>query len=277
MQPFLKWAGGKRWLVEKHPEWFLVKCGKHVEPFLGSGTVFFHASPRSAILSDLNDLLIDTYVAVRDSPDVVYRNLKKHHRLHSREYYYKIRSITPRTKASRAARFIYLNRTCFNAIYRVNANGQFNVPIGTKNDVVRPGESFLDISNLLLGKDIVSGDFSEAIMKCADGDLLYLDPPYTVKHNNNNFIKYNEKIFSWGDQKRLAQCALIAAKRGVQVLVSNAMHKCIEELYSDSLWVRIPVSRWSTIGSRNSSRKITEEYVISNYIDETGELSSLRF
>ena len=136
MLPFLKWPGGKRWLVERYPDLLPTKYGTYIEPFLGSGAVYFHLEPRKAILSDANEELIAAYEAIRSDPDVVRRHLRKHNREHNRDYYYAQRDNAPRTATTRAAQFVYLNRTCFNGIYRVNLNGVFNVPIGTKTGVV---------------------------------------------------------------------------------------------------------------------------------------------
>lgn len=276
MQPFLRWAGGKRWLTESKPEWFEVPYQRYIEPFLGGGAVLFSICPEAAIVSDLNSELIATYEGIRDRPLLVDRYLRKHDENHSKEYYYATRSKSPRSTPSRAARFVYLNRTCFNGIYRVNLNGEFNVPKGSKDKVIMEEDDFCHVSKILEGIDLRSGDFEPIVNEAQAGDLLYIDPPYTVQHNNNNFIKYNENIFSWDDQVRLAACVKAAAQRGAYVMVSNAKHECIAELYNSQLWSHLSVSRWSVIGSENESRKLTEEYVISNYINSDGSVSEPR-
>jgi DNA adenine methylase len=132
MLPFLKWPGGKRWFVTHYADLIPRAFGRYVEPFLGSGAVFFHLKPKKALLADSNSELIETYKAVKHDPDSVLAHLRRHHRDHCHEHYYQVRDAMPRTPTTRAARFIYLNRTCFNGIYRVNLDGTFNVPIGTK-------------------------------------------------------------------------------------------------------------------------------------------------
>jgi len=134
--PFLKWAGGKRWLVDKHFDLLNVEFDRFIEPFLGSGAVFFRLAPEKAILCDKNSQLIDTYRAIQEDWQQVEKYIKSHHTNHNKEYYYHIRSKNFTTLVEKAAQFIYLNRTCWNGLYRVNLKGQFNVPIGTKKNVV---------------------------------------------------------------------------------------------------------------------------------------------
>lgn len=247
IQPFLKWPGGKRWLVTSHGELLVKAKRRHIEPFLGSGAVFFHLLPKNALLSDSNAALIETYAAVRDDPEAVMKHLRSHHSRHCKEYYYAIRGNQPRAPTARAARFLYLNRTCFNGLYRVNLRGQFNVPMGTKTSVMLPADDFPVMSKILMGAKIEVRDFEDALSCAEEGDFVYLDPPYTVKHNVNNFLKYNENIFSWSDQVRLAKAARSAAKRGAHVLVSNADHPSVHELYGDSVWTQLSIPRFSRL------------------------------
>jgi DNA adenine methylase len=277
MMPFLKWAGGKRWLVSQHDTLFRQGAKRYIEPFLGSGAVFFYMQPRSAILSDLNTELVSAYQALRDAPLKVKRHLLMHHRMHSVDHYYRVRQQTPRTVATRAARFIYLNRTCFNGLYRVNLQGVFNVPKGTKDKVVLPSDDFSGVSALLRTTDLAACDFSDTISRAKSGDFLYIDPPYTARHNNNNFLKYNERIFSWADQKRLAACLAEAAKRGASILLSNADHTCIHELYRAACWQRLAVGRFSRLASSSEYRKRTTEVIISNYLNKNGEQEDPRY
>jgi len=233
ISPFLKWAGGKRWLVKSNkfpkPQHF----NQYIEPFLGSGAVFFSLLPDKAILADINCDLIELYQVIRDDHIALKRHLEKHQSQHCKEYYYNIRSFVPDNNVARAARFIYLNRTCWNGLYRVNLKGQFNVPIGTRSAILKDTDDFATISKILGGVEFFATDFEITINMAQEGDFLFVDPPYTVKHNNNNFIKYNEKIFSWKDQKRLKECLIKAKNRGVQIVITNADHKCIQELYCE--------------------------------------------
>jgi DNA adenine methylase len=274
--PFLKWPGGKRWLVSQHSDWFHSRDGRHIEPFLGGAAAFFHSLPASAILTDANSELIATYEAVRADPHGVLKHLRHHQRRHSDSYYYSMRDRVPRSPVTRAARFIYLNRTCFNGIYRVNLKGVFNVPIGTKSSVILPTDDFEAIATLLKGVKLATRDFAQTIKLVKERDVLYIDPPYTVKHNNNNFVKYNERIFSWADQIRLSKCALHAAEGGARVLISNADHPYVRELYRQSIWQQITVHRFSKLASFSKNRRPTTELVISNYLSATGEIAAVR-
>ena len=126
MSSFLKWPGGTRWLISSHSEFIPRHFGRYIEPFLGGGAVFFHLQPKNSILGDINSELIETYAAIQNNWWPIYRYLRQHQELHCKEYYYNMRSRVPRGAMARAARFIYLNRTCFNGIYRVNSFGEFN-------------------------------------------------------------------------------------------------------------------------------------------------------
>jgi DNA adenine methylase len=229
--PFLKWAGGKRWLVNSNTLPVPKKFNTYFEPFLGSGAVFFLLEPQRAYLSDINPDLIELYRVIRSQPKIFAELLLTHHKKHSKEYYYKIRNSIPSNKLERAARFLYLNRTCWNGLYRVNLKGAFNVPIGTKTSVILETDDFVSISRLLKKATIICKDFEEIINITEEGDFLFIDPPYTVQHYTNNFLKYNEKIFSWDDQIRLREALVKAKMRGVQLVVTNADHPSIKELY----------------------------------------------
>jgi len=259
--PFLKWAGGKRWLVDKYRDLFVLDFDRYVEPFLGSGAVFFSLAPERSIISDSNRDLIDSYKAIRSDWKGVYVLLEMHHELHCKEYYYEVRSSQPKTLVEKAARFIYLNRTCWNGLYRVNLNGDFNVPIGSKKNVILESDDFEVISERLRGSEIVCSDFESVIDRCGDGDFLFIDPPYTVKHNCNGFVKYNEDLFSWGDQIRLRNSVAEARDRGAKVIVTNAAHDSIKELYQ-GLGDLQPFSRNSSISGRSDRRGVYEELVI---------------
>jgi DNA adenine methylase len=276
VQPFLKWPGGKRWLVANHSEWLVPVSGKHIESFLGGGAVFFHLAPNLSLLSDSNEELIETYVAIRDDPEGVFDRLRRHHAKHCESHYYSTRSAKPRTSATRAARFLYLNRTCFNGLYRVNLDGVFNVPMGSKTSVVLSTDDFAATAELLGEAELLVGDFEAAISRAASGDFVYADPPYTVKHNRNNFVKYNENIFSWSDQVRLARAVREAAARGAYVMVSNADHPSVRELYADEIWECRSVSRYSRLASASDHRRGTTELIVTNYLSDHGEVDAPR-
>jgi DNA adenine methylase len=262
--PFLKWAGGKRWLVDKHSSLISPTHNRFIEPFLGSGAVFFKLQPENAILCDKNESLIETYDAIKSNWQKVESLLKDHHKKHSKEYYYSVRAKKLKSAESRAAQFIYLNRTCWNGLYRVNLNGKFNVPIGTKTNAILETDNFEGIAKLLNNCKLISGDFELALNQSMDGDFVFVDPPYTVKHNHNGFIKYNEHIFSWEDQLRLRDAVKSAISRGAKVLVTNACHDSIREIY-DGIGELIELSRSSVIAGKSEARGRYEEMVIKCY------------
>ena len=262
--PFLTWAGGKRWLMHNFSTLFPSNFKRYFEPFLGSGASFFSLHPKQAVLSDLNADLVNTYKQIKEHPGEIVKRLKEHHNHHNRKYYYKIRSQHFDNALDRAAQFIYLNRTCWNGLYRVNKNGAFNVPIGTKQNVILATDNFFNISECLHGADIICSDFDTASQSATEGDFIYFDPPYTVKHNNNNFIKYNKKLFSWEDQIRLHESALSAKDSGAMVAVSNACHESIIKLYKNDFNIHM-LNRYSSISGKSEGRKGTEEVLITSY------------
>ncbi|MGA3161928.1 MAG: Dam family site-specific DNA-(adenine-N6)-methyltransferase [Terracidiphilus sp.] len=254
--PLLKWPGGKRALINSISPIIPKQFGKYYEPFIGGGAVFFALSPGSATLSDVNSDLIETYVEVRDRPLELIRILRKMR--NSERDYYKVRAEQPDNKTERAARFIYLCTLAFNGIHRYNLKGEFNVPYGFKSHLaVCDEEKILACSARLKVANLVDADFEIIVRKARKGDLIYLDPPYTVAHNNNGFIKYNAAIFSWQDQLRLAVAANAARERGCHIIVSNADHASVRALYRD--FKMITIKRHSIIASSNKFRKpITE-------------------
>lgn len=260
IKPFLKWAGGKRWFVHSYAHLLPHKFNRYIEPFLGSGAIFFAVQPSISILGDSNPDLIETYQAIKDNWKLVVRYLKQHQSKHSLQHYYMVRSSHLRSPYSRAARFIYLNRTCWNGLYRVNRSGQFNVPIGTRSTVIFEDDCFDDIAEALQFAQLYPRDFEDLIDMAEEGDLLFIDPPYTVRHNNNAFIKYNEKLFSWEDQKRLFQALKRAKKRRVQVVGTNAYHSSIIEMYKSTFSTKM-VTRSSCMAAIPSARKKFEELV----------------
>jgi DNA adenine methylase len=265
LPPFLKWAGGKRWLASTFGDLLPRHLDGYFEPFLGGGALFFSLAPEKAVLSDLNERLIACYAQIKTDPHRFAALMRAHQRAHSREYYYETRAKRLRSPLQRAAQFLYLNRTCWNGLYRVNLNGVFNVPKGTKDKIVIEGESFSEYATALQGATLHSCDFEETIDRTKRGDFLFADPPYTVKHNFNGFAKYNEEIFRWSDQIRLRKALDRAASRGVKILLSNAHHESVLELFSDLGTVHI-VNRASVIAADAGYRsRVTEIVVCVNY------------
>lgn len=259
--PFLKWAGGKRWLMPLARQLATQKLGTYYEPFVGSGAMFFALRPQKSVLSDFNDELMAVYAAIRQDWDAVVRELKRHHRNHCSDYYYEIRASRPRSEHTKAARFIYLNRTCWNGLYRVNRDGFFNTPIGTKTSVLLDTDDFEAVARSLRGATLMSGDFESVIDRAGQGDFVFADPPYTVRHQFNGFVKYNEKLFSWADQERLMEALYRATSRGARVLCTNADHHSVRELYGQHFNLT-PVTRYSSISGMKKSRGTYAELII---------------
>jgi DNA adenine methylase len=261
MEPFLKWAGGKRWLLKRNQKLTPVYFKTYLEPFLGGASVFLSLQTSRFVLSDLNADLINCYLAIRDNHKEVERYLTHHQNMHSDKYYYYIRALSLSDKYAEAARFIYLNRTCFNGLYRVNLKGKFNVPRGTKDKVLMDSDNFPALSNRLKKGKIISQDFEKTIALAGRDDFIFIDPPYTVNHNLNGFIKYNEKIFTWADQIRLKESVVAAFERGAMITITNADHKSIIDLYSE-IGEIAKISRNSVIGGKSSSRSKASEIIV---------------
>jgi DNA adenine methylase len=263
LSPFIKWPGGKRWAALQISELISSSLsGTYYEPFLGGGAVFFHGLPRRAVLADINKDLIATYRTIRNDPARVIRVLRR--RAVTEEMYYRVRDDEPKDAAGRAARFLYLNRTAFGGIYRLNMAGKFNVPYGGGDrtpEVLWKTEILRLASRALRRAKLIVSDFEPVIEAAGTGDVVYCDPTYTVAHDNNGFIRYNERNFSWSDQERLASAAFRAADRGAMVLVSNAHHRSVRELYRGASIETL--ARMSTVTPRSDLRRPVKELLIS--------------
>lgn len=264
VEPFLKWAGGKRWFVHRHGDLLPKTYNRYFEPFLGGGAVYFHLQPRRAVLADINPEVIEAYVAVKERWVGLKKSLAHHQRSHDEDetYYYDVRERSPTTLVSRASRMIYLNRTCFNGIYRVNKRGLFNVPRGSKDSVCLDTDNFKAMAELLADADLRVSDFEDVVNEAGEDDLIFADPPYTVRHNFNGFIKYNEVLFSWADQERLASALRRAASRGAKIVATNANHHSVRKLYASWDFLTKSLSRFSQISADGASRRQFEELVI---------------
>lgn len=260
--PFLKWPGGKRWISDTLAGLIRERLfGVYYEPFLGGGSVFFALRPRHAVISDVNKDLINTYRIVRDRAPEVVRRLK---RLRvDRDTFIRLRELEPSDPIRRAVRFLYLNRTAFGGIYRVNREGKFNVPFGGGErtpEILWRQSLLLQASELLSSVRIRRSDFEPIMERAQRGDVVYCDPTYTVAHESNGFIRYNERNFSWADQVRLADAAKRASMRGATVFVSNAEHVCIRQLYADGVF-RV-LERNSRVSSDVKKRRSVRELLI---------------
>lgn len=261
LSPLLKWPGGKRALLPHLLPLLPPSFGRYYEPFLGGGALFFSARPYPATLSDTNEELVTCYRMIRDDPEHVLRLLGRHD--NTKTKYLKVRASRPRTDSGRAARLIYLTTLAFNGIYRVNMQGEFNVPYGWKKHLeVAPRDRIVEVSAALRGRSLQCLDFEQAVLGAKAGDLVYLDPPYTVAHGNNGFLKYNAKIFSWEDQTRLARVASELSARGCHVILTNACHPSIQELYRG--FSHLEVRRQSRIAASASHRGMVSELILTN-------------
>lgn len=264
VKPFLRWAGGKTWLI-KHLSSIIGDCAFNCyhEPFLGGGSVFFYLSPTStSYLSDLNGELIDTYYAVKEDPEGVISKLEEFS--NTSEQYYKIRDAKPTSSIDIAARFIYLNQTSFNGIYRVNRHGNYNVPYGYRKKDFIERDKLISASKVLQSAHLQVGDFECVRDNIKAGDLVFLDPPYTTSHNNNGFIKYNQRLFSLEDQYRLKALIDDIRSCGAYYILTNAAHDTIFNIFYTESERYFSLSRASLIGGENANRGQVQEYVFTN-------------
>jgi len=260
-RPFLKWAGGKRWLAETIAPLLATKEGRYIEPFLGGGSVFFGVDCDRARLTDVNEELINAYCVVRDQPHELITLLRS--LWVDKDLFMHIRREPCVTKVARAARMLYLNRTGFNGLYRVNRRGEFNVPFGCKPGTQTVDEQgLLDCSLKLASADMATADFRSALAEIATDDTVFIDPPYTVKHDNNGFRRYNERIFSWDDQVVLAATANRLAAADVRLVVTNAAHAEVMALYSQRLFRRYVANRATNMAANSAARGVCTEAVL---------------
>lgn len=268
-RPFVKWAGGKTQLLPQLVQFYPPKgsVDRYIEPFLGSGAVFFRVKamvePREALLWDNNQELIDTFVAVRDDVEGVIRRLRAHERKHSKDFFLAMRT-KPRNKlADIAARLIYLNKTCFNGLYRVNSKGEFNVPFGRY-----PKPSILNEDGLrraakaLAGARIEQKNFLKLLLKARKGDFIYFDPPYHPRSATSYFTSYTKDSFTEDDQRDLADVYRALDERGCLLMLSNSDTRLIHELYQG--FERRRVSARRNINSKWEKRGPIKELVILN-------------
>jgi DNA adenine methylase len=260
-EPFLKWAGGKRWLFKRYRHLFPQEIGRLVDPFIGGGSSFFYLRPHTAILSDLNSDLIDLYSTVRTGPRILTKRLVHYHHSHGPNFFYKVRANKPSDPLKKAAWLLYLNRTCWNGLFRVNLRGEFNVPIGTKRKVfVGMGE--LDAAAEALKRaTLLTSDF-ESVIDCAQrGDLIFADPPYFEKATTVRFLKYNSSVFSWQDQVRLQAALIRARQRGAVCFVTNANHRSLVDLYRDCGTIH-RLKRQSVVSGQAKGRRLDQEILV---------------
>lgn len=277
-QPFIKWVGGKRSLLPQIVPHIPKSFNSYHEPFLGGGAVFFQLvsqgklQDKKAYLYDLNSELINTYKIVRDAPLDLIKKLREFESNHSKEFYYNIRNLDRKIDflnlepIYRAARFIYLNKTCYNGLYRVNRNNQNNVPIGRyKDPKICDSDSILSASKALYGLDLINSSYKEVLNYAKSGDFVYFDPPYFPISKSSNFTAYSKDSFDKNSQIELFETFCSLAQKGVKVLQSNSYSDFIVELYKDFEIIEIFANR--SINSKATKRgKISEVLIRSNQI-----------
>ena len=266
-RPFLKWAGGKTRLLAELDRQLPAEFSTYHEPFLGGGALFFHlvAARRvgRAILSDINAALVETYLGLRDELEEVLRHLQDHAARHDRDHYYRTRDEDTEggEMAARAARFIYLNRTCYNGLYRESRSGRFNVPMGRYANPNICNEKLLRAaSQALESAEIVCAPFSAAAGRALAGDLVYMDPPYQPLTSTSSFTTYHRGGFGESEQQHLGRVFRELAGRGVQVILSNSDTDLVREIYAGLPQEQVLVSR--SINSRASGRGAVAELIV---------------
>lgn len=260
--PPLKWAGGKKQLLPQIREFYTEFSGRYYEPFVGAGAVFFDLDPVHATISDTNTELIDTFKAIRDDVEHVIELLQT--LKPDEESFYKVRDWEPRTltEAAKAARMIYLNRTCFNGLYRVNTAGYFNVPYGSyKNPRICDAGNLRAVSEVLKGVSILSEPFEKAVEGVTGEDFVYFDPPYLPLPGKDGFTNYSRDGFGIEDHERLYETALKCKETGAKVLLSQSSSPWIKDRYEKEFEV-LEVKARRNINRQGSGRGEISEFLI---------------
>jgi DNA adenine methylase len=277
---FLKWAGGKLQLIEQFENLFPPDFRNYYEPFIGSGAVFFYLKSKSrsnkVILSDSNEELINCFTVVRDKPSELIEVLLNHRKRHSKQYYYEVRDLesVKLESVSRAARMIYLNKTCFNGLYRVNSKGEFNVPLGDyKNPSIFDRNTLSRASQMLQDVDLRVMTFDKVLDFAGKEDFVYFDPPYIPLSKTSSFTRYSKSDFSIKEQNQLSKVFRALDSVGCFVMLSNSDHSLIRELYKDYDKNIVVVRAKRKINSVGSKRGAINEIVVTNYLTTKTEPS----
>ena len=274
-KPFVKWAGGKRQLIPTLNQNLPESFGTYYEPFLGGGALLFHIlskkNSQKCSISDLNSDLVLAYTVIRDRPDALIISLKNHEKNYqtdSDSYYYSIRQSNPRSEIEKTSRLIFLNRTCFNGLYRVNSKGKFNVPLGkyTNPNIVNE-ENIRSVSHILQSSKISINcrDFEAVLSDAKKGDLIYFDPPYQPVSTTANFTSYTNKNFIYDDLKRLAELCFKLDSKGCNVLLSNSDSNEVSDIFSSNSWKVTKIETNRSINSNSKKRTGHFELLIKNY------------
>lgn len=237
-RPFIKWVGGKTQLLPELTRRIPSQIDRYYEPFLGGGALFFHLQPEKAVLTDINPDLISLYQVIRDSVEDLIEDMGQH--VHNKDYYYYVRGVdrTPDyatwTEVQRASRLIYLNKTCYNGLYRVNSKGQFNVPFGRyRNPTILNADNLRACHRALQGTAIATRDFRAVGEKAQLGDFVYFDPPYAPLSATANFTGYTKDGFDRDMQYALRDLCRDLDRKGVRFMVSNSSAPLVFDLYAE--------------------------------------------
>lgn len=275
-KPFVKWVGGKRQLLQQFrdmdlypPFGFNPKTATYFEPFAGGGAMFFDLLPKKAVLSDMNLELVKTYNVIKNDVNALIKKLKEHQKKNNKEYFLKIRAqdVGKLSDVNIAARFIYLNRTGFNGLYRVNKSGGFNVPFaGNKNPLICDKVNLKKAHDAMKKTTILHQDYKKVLQKAKKGDFVYFDPPYYPINKTSAFTSYTKEGFLENEQAELRDTFVELHKRGCFVMLSNSDTKFINNLYSNLDGIKIyKVFAGRAINSKASGRGKIKEVVVINY------------
>jgi DNA adenine methylase len=267
---FVKWAGGKKQLLEQFRLYFPNKINRYFESFAGGGAVAFyvikHYKPKEVYLSDSNEELVNAYNTIKSNVEKLIKELKEYKKLHSKEFYLKVRAQDPKglSDLEKAVRFIYLNKTCFNGLYRVNSKGEFNVPMGNyKNPAIVNEEDLREISRLLKNAKIETKDFTKIKTIVKKNDFVYFDPPYYPISKTSSFTTYTKEKFLDKEQKKLAELFKKLDKKGAKVMLSNSDSDFIKDLYQGYTINTVKASRMINCDAKGRGK--INEVVITNY------------
>lgn len=276
-RPFVKWVGGKRQLAQQFrdmnlfpPDEFDPNKSTYFEPFVGGGAMFFDLLPKKAVLSDLNKELVITYNVIKKDVENLILKLSSYKSKHNKEFYYKIRSqdTGKLSDLDIVTRFIYLNKTCFNGLYRVNKSGQFNVPMNdSKNPLICDEDNLRKVSKSLKGIKVNNQDYKNVLKKAKKGDFVYFDPPYYPVNRTSNFTSYTSESFLEKEQEELRDTFVELHNRGCFVMLSNSDTPFINNLYS-KIDKKIKIKKvfaGRSINSKGSGRGKIKEVVVINY------------
>ena len=267
-KPFVKWAGGKRTLLPELTRRFPVSMNRYIEPMVGGGALFFESAPSYGVLADISWELMNSYTAIKENVEELIKHLQRHE--HSEEYFYRLRNVDRSdgfkrwSKLERASRFLYLNKTCYNGLYRENSKGQFNTPFGNyKNPTIVDPDNLRACSRLLQTTSLMHGSFESVVDLAEEGDFVYFDPPYVPLNRTSSFTAYSKGGFGEATQITLAETCRALDDKGVRFMLSNSHTPFVLELYEGFNIEEVEAPR--AINSRAEKRGRIKEVLVRNY------------